>query len=183
MPESAKERSARRRRGLTEEQKAAEKRQQQESLARLKQRRISEYLAEHGNPPLCECGCGDRVNFSSLGRPNRYINGHKIDVDGMLGKQYENHYIPAERVREALGKIREERGWTVKQLAEQAGISHGHMKVVLYSQTKYKKYGFDVAWVENVFRRLKGLSAPPTSYMLKQFKESDKRYKSLSEIM
>lgn len=177
---TAKERNARRRekrKQLTPEQVEAEKQRQRDSVTRTRERRVAEYLAEHGEPPMCECGCGEHVKFSHWGKPNRFVIGHKIDVEKMLDKQYEDHYIPVERVREALNKIRQERGWTVKELAEQAGLSLPHMRSVLYSKKQFKKYGFDAKWIENMFRRIQGMPAPPTSYMLKTFTEVERRYR------
>lgn len=183
---TAKERNTRRRarkKNLTPEQAAAEKQRQRESMARTRERRVAEYLAEHGNPPVCECGCGEYVNFTYVGKPNRYVIGHKIDIDKMLDSQYKNNYIPVKRVREALQKIKAERGWTIKELAEHAGVSNSHMKTILYDNTKYRKYGFEAQWVENMFRRLQGMSAPPTTYMLKQFKVVERRYRETSQFM
>jgi len=166
---------------MTPEQVEKEKQRQKDSIARTKQRRIAEYLEEHGQPPLCECGCGKTVNFGGNGRPNKYINGHKINFDDMLDIQYENHYIPLERLRDALNKVRQENDWTVKELAERAGISYSHMRSILYDKKQFRRYGFEAVWVENLFKRIKGLPAPPTSYMIKQYKHIEKKHKKIED--
>ena len=181
---TAKKRNADRRakkKTLSDEQLEHERKRQSDSMKRTKERRIAEYIEKHGSAPLCECGCGQNVNFDCIGKPNKYIIGHMIDLQKMLDTKFANHYIPAERVRDDLYKIRVERGWTVKVLAEHAGLSLSHMRTVLYDKKQFDKYGFEVQWVENMFRRLNDLPAPPTTYMLKKYKQIEKYSKALEK--
>ena len=176
---NADKNNAKRRKRRTEwtaEQLEAEAERTRRSTERTRERRIAEY----GPPPACACGCGEPVLFDYLGRPNRYLFGHKVDVDKMLSIQYENHYIPAERVRAALQDLRAERGWTVRELAERGGLAYTHMKSVLYDRRTANRFGYDAVWVEHLFRRLNGLAAPPTTYMLRRHAETERRERLLS---
>lgn len=176
---TAEQRNAERRKRRTQwtpEQVAAEAERTRLSVERTRERRI----AEHGPPPDCACGCGQPVLFDYLGRPNRYLIGHKVDVDKMLAIQYADHYIPADRVREALQAVRAENGWTVRELAEHGGLAFTHMKSVLYDRRVASRFGYDVVWVEHLFRRLKGLPAPPTTYMLRHHDETERRERLLA---
>jgi len=42
-----------------------------------KQRRIDDWIAEHGDPPPCACGCGKPVRFDASALPRKYATGHQ----------------------------------------------------------------------------------------------------------
>lgn len=48
------------------------RRRNRETRARLAAERIAEYWETHDSLPLCECGCGETVEFSLKGYPNRF---------------------------------------------------------------------------------------------------------------
>ena len=152
---------------MSDEDRRRRNQQTADARARMKARRIAEYLALYGTPPVCACGCGEHVRFSDKGIANEYVNQHhprrapNQRFDG-------THRIPIERVRDALVRIRDERGLTNGELAELAGMSKAHLCSILYDKTRYRRYGLDVKWVENAFRRIQGMPAPPSTYMLSQ---------------
>lgn len=169
---TAAERNARRREqraAMGDEELAERRRRQQEVNRRFREKNIADYLAEHEAPPLCVCGCGQHVRFNDKGRPNRYVNGHHLgDETPLMAWMEERYRIPKQRVVEALQKIRKERRWTVKELARRAGISQTHMTDILYAKDK-GKIGMDPVFVENMFRRIQGMAAPPSKHMLRNY--------------
>lgn len=59
-----------------EEARATRRRQRDE----LAQSRIDEYWLSHSELPLCACGCGERVEFSRTGYPNKFAaNWHTVN--------------------------------------------------------------------------------------------------------
>lgn len=152
---------------MTDEDRKRRNQQTADARARMRERRIAEYLALYGTPPVCACGCGEHVRFSDKGIANTYVNQHH--PRNSPNQRFEgSHRIPVERVRDALLRIRDERGLTNGELAELAGMSKAHLCTILYDKTRYRRYGLDVTWVENAFRRIQGMPAPPSTYMLRQ---------------
>ena len=168
---------------LSDEERAAISRKTNEGFRRLADKKKREYLEEHGQTPLCLCGCGEHVGFNDKGRVNRYINGHQVvAIPGHINDRFDmRERIPIERVREALQRIRNERGWSVAELAERAGLSLTHMQGILYDKRKWNKYGIDRTLVEQMFRRIQGLPTVPSSYMLKQYTRTIQRLNRLDE--
>jgi AraC-like DNA-binding protein len=168
---TATKRNARRRKeraALTDEEKAARRTRQAEASRRMREKRIAEYLDEHGTPPCCACGCGQHVNFNDKGRPNEFLNGHHLPDEAPLRDWMEERYrIPKQRVVDALQKIRKERGWTVQELADRAGVSRTHLQDILYSKEK-GKIGMDPVLIENMFRRIQGMPAPASKYQIRR---------------
>lgn len=117
-----------------------EKRQAANALARqrYRERKIKAYLDEHGERPLCKCGCGNFVNFSSKGDIQTYLNGHYGFKSANPKRWNPDNYIPIVKVREVLQRIRRERGWSVDELARHAGVAPTTMKSILHDKKKYK---------------------------------------------
>lgn len=86
--------------------------------------RNEKYLAEHGSFPLCECGCGQEVQMVSWTIP-RFLRGH-IYKDRKPFLDESNSVVSTE-LSEQLKKLRVERGWTIDEMAEHAGLTRGQM--------------------------------------------------------
>lgn len=143
----------------------------------MRQRRIDKYLEENGEPPLCKCGCGNRVIFNDKGKPNLYIlNHHNRDIDFIFRAKYDyDHRVCIKAFRKGVFDLKEQNGWTVTQVAERGGIAPSHLEALLYDKKKNNKYGLDREWAENFFKRLLGRPAPPSTYQLKQFKKIEQK--------
>lgn len=103
-------------------------------------RKIESYLSAHGCPPLCECGCGALVNFNSNGQPSRFLRGHASRI-GVTGFKAVNESRARERVdivkfREGMQRIRQKRGWTLKEMAEFLGMTENHLCRLLYGDQR-----------------------------------------------
>lgn len=145
---------------------------------RLRERRIVEFLKEHGQPPACGCGCGEPVNFNYQGRPNKFVNGHqnfgrKFDRSESITKQ---DLVPLSKFREFVRNYRTKHGLTNAEVAMKGGWDPLYLDDVLYN--KKRKYGLDKTEVDHFLRRLHGMAAPPTKWQLKQFELSNRRWRS-----
>lgn len=170
------------REAMTEEQREEARRISKEKHAIYRQRLIDEYLAEHdGLSPLCECGCGERVGFNSQGRPRRFAGqNHHYNVDEIRVKVSEEHArradeenrIPIDVFRRAARKVKEDKGWTWKQLAEAGGWSENHVKAMMFDK-RAKNVGRQLG--EDFFNRIAGLPVPPSTYMQKKADRELKR--------
>lgn len=161
---------------LSDEQIARRREQQERAELAYAERNRQAYLEEHGGAPLCECGCGREVRFDSKGRPNRYIQHHQPVNWTVIHRRREiEGFVPIDKFRGAVQKLRRDRGWTVSELAERGGLSYSHMHALLYDKRKNAVYGLDKGWVRDFLLRLAGAGAPPTTYQLKQHAKSEER--------
>jgi hypothetical protein len=146
---------------------------------RWRQGRIDTYLAEHGNPPKCGCGCGGHVKFDQNGIPRTYMHNHQPKPGLALGPKVKpgsrplDELIPIEQFRELMWKIKNERGLTWPQLAEMGGISSTHLRTLIYKNSK-KHVGKE--WLSNLLARMSGLPAPASTYQKRQMTLSNRRH-------
>jgi hypothetical protein len=143
--------------------------QQAAASARHRQKNIDAFLASGRPMPECECGCGQLVNFNEKGKPNRCVLGHSGN-DGP--------FISIEKFRSVLADLRNQKGWSVPELAEHGGLSAQQLRLILYSHTRYKR-GINKEFATNFLRRCAGLPAPATPYQLKKRAELAKREEQL----
>jgi len=159
--------------------------------AAMRDRRVSEYLKEHKKPPLCACGCNNRVKFSSKGTPNTWLTGHyrRPAKNDVASKQSEitkpstntvasDGKIPIDSFKKFVTQVRSIKGWTEEEIAIKGGIHPDEFKKILSSRSKTVANGLDRTWVTYFARRLEGLGAPPTEYQVKRFDSLNKRYRS-----
>lgn len=171
-----------RREAMTEEQKEEARRIAREKHADYRQRKIQAYLdANGGVSPLCACGCGERVGFTSQGKPRTYAgqNHHLrvMDMSKMISDLHakradEEDRIPIEVFRKAARKIKEDRGWSWRQLAEAGGWSENHVKAMMFDK-RAKNVGRELG--ENFFKRIQGIPVPPSTYLIKKMKADAER--------
>lgn len=142
-----------------------------------REEKIANFLATN-IVPNCECGCGEPVAFGRDGEPNRYILGHTPfdPVKAADAKFGAGERVDIQVVREALRKAKEKQGLTWSQVAEKAGLSGPVLNQLLYDKRAYTKYGPDKQYVENMFRRLLGFSAPPSEHMIRVHTQERKRH-------
>jgi hypothetical protein len=80
--------------------------------------------------------------------------------------------VPVEKFRAACKQLRESKGWTWEEMALKGGVTIGALEGRVYK----KDGGVDRAWTVNFFRRLAGLSAPPTELQLRHIRERSDIY-------
>ena len=131
----------------------------------LRQERIDEYLARRP-APLCACGCGENVRFNYESYPSTYLRGHNAIETKRRQMAEKGGTITADEFRQALRKVKANKGWTWDELARQGGVSPGRIRSLMFGQQKLVTRD----WATDFLRRLAGLSAPPTPYQLKQWK-------------
>lgn len=148
---------------LSEEHLARITEAEKECRKRIAERHKEQYLKSHGGVwPKCECGCGQEVKF--VGDSRYSSTGHTRLLRGHCNKKLGDK-IPNEKLRDVLLKMKKERGWSNTELARRAGISQGTLHGILYRKDRI---GHDREFVENMFRRLAGLAAPPSKHQLNQ---------------
>lgn len=169
-----KQQRARKRAALTPEERRARAERRRQWDERRRQRRMEAYLAEHGEMPLCACGCGERVKFDSRGNPRTYAaQNHHMRVSAMREKVIKAHErraeeldaIPIDKFRAAVRKVKEDRGWSWRQMAEAGGWNYNHIKSTMYDKrlkTINRKIG------EDFFKRIQGIPTEPSKYMQRQ---------------
>jgi hypothetical protein len=151
--------------------------------ARNHERRRSEYVAAHGRP-VCECGCGEKVNFNSADKPYRFLRGHNPRDRTKAarvtpGSVPVEECIPIEDFRAALRKQKERDGCTWEVMAERTGIGLNHMKALMYAKDR-RHVSKD--WATIVLRRLAGMSAPPSTWQQRDRRESNRRHRSVEVV-
>lgn len=141
-----------------------------EANLRRRQRNVEAYLAEHGTAPCCRCGCGELVNFDHDGRPRKYRPGHNFDIVAYR-RELTAAGVPLADFQAAVKKIKLQKGWTWDEVAHRGGISAGHIRRLMFGKGQAS---VSRPWATDFLRRLAGLSAPPSTYMLKRM-EQEKR--------
>lgn len=154
------------------------KERQRLASKKMRDERIAAYLAEHGSPPVCECGCGEHVRFSDKGKPNRYVRFHQPTGHHLLVYQENIPRVSLERFRAVFMKMKADKGWTLNQMARKGGISPAHLATIFYDNRKYQRYGLSEEWVRNFLNRLYDRPAPPSTHMLKQQSKIEEAYRS-----
>lgn len=148
MPETAEERAHRKRRG------------REDYAAR--------WMAEN-ELPACECGCGEQVRFGvTKGRPNRYVRNHqRRDPSGLIAykKTLTAQGIPIEDFRRALRQVKDTKGWTWAEMANQAGIPAGTLHSMMYGPGQHS---VSRQRARDVFARLAGKPMPMTPLQRRQ---------------
>jgi len=150
---------------------------------RMKDRRVAAYLAEHGSPPLCACGCGEEVRFSSKGIPNKWVRGHSLrkrdqwDQVRPGGVRIEDR-IPIDKFRAALKKAKAERNLTLREMADLTGVTFGHFKTILYSK-RTTHISRDLA--THMLRGLAGMGQHARDHHRQDMHRSNKRWQSLDQ--
>jgi len=107
---------------------------------------------------VCKC-CG--MKFKARGKL-KYAPGHAPSRSEIARKSLSNtakQHIPIEEFRPALLKIKNESGLSWRELADRAGRSFGAFTDLVYGPNKYW-VSHEVA--EDIFKRLSGISMPPT---------------------
>jgi lambda repressor-like predicted transcriptional regulator len=133
-------------------------------------RRIQNYLDTHdGEMPYCECGCGNKIeNFDGYGVPRRFLKTHNtgsLENIALAHQVRRERSIEVEPFRQAMMKIKESKGWTLRELAEHSGVSQKHLESVMYDKNK-KHVTKDYA--VGVLSRLAGKAMPPSTYQKKR---------------
>jgi lambda repressor-like predicted transcriptional regulator len=133
-------------------------------------RNIQDYLDAHGGEmPYCECGCGNKIeNFDGYCVPRRFLKGHfhgSLDSIAMAHKVRRDRSIEVEPFRQAMLKIKERNGWTLRELAEHSGVSKKHLESVMYDK---KKKHVTREYAVGVLSRLAGKPVPPSTYQKKR---------------
>ena len=149
-----------------------------DSSARWKRYRaanIKAFLAEHGEPPICECGCGEHVAFGSTGKPNRYVNHHFKANTIEANKKRLDDTIPIEDWRRLVHEIKARKGMTWDQFAEKAGMSRGHVTSMMFGTQR----SVSKEWARQCLERLSGR---PTTITAHQRRQIAKRRKADAEI-
>lgn len=141
--------------------------------------RVQEYLYENRLPPGCECGCGEPVTFNrSTGKPNRFANrAHVLWSRGARERASERQSVmatdfhirfrekdgsvPIDKFREALRKVKAERDWRWKDVAQCLGISENGVRALM-SDKRLKSVRYKTA--QRHLRRLAGLPTERTPY-------------------
>jgi hypothetical protein len=164
----------RREKYATETPEQAQARRERNAKARKKwaDSKIKKYLEEHGQTPLCECGCGEHVRFSDKGDVQRYLNGHYGFNAANEVRWSPDKYVPAEKFREVLRRIMNEKGLSLKQLAETAGIAESTLHSMLYDKKRYSKKGFSKTRCEYILRRIYGMPTAANDQIRKKAQKS-----------
>lgn len=144
----------------TPEQEAKRKASNAQARRRYAQRKKDAYLAQHGQLPLCECGCGERVKFTDKGDPQRYVFGHLGFSKANEIRWSPDKYIPIEKVRDVLHRIKADRNWSIAELARVAQMPVPTLKTILYDRRKYVARGFPKSRCEVILRRIYNVPAP-----------------------
>ena len=170
-------RKQRKMRYSTEELMAFRSRQDKANY-KLRDKRIVEYMEEHGKPPNCDCGCGEPVGFNYKGKPNQFVNSHqnrgrKFDRAESAARM---DLVPLNKFREFVRNYRAKHSLTNAEVAMKGGWDPLYLDDVLYN--KKRKYGLDKVEVDHFLRRLHGMAAPPTKWQMKQFEISNRRWRS-----
>jgi hypothetical protein len=142
------------------------------------ERKRAQWLAEHGETPFCQCGCGERVKLDANGRPRKYAGkNHHMRTrqahERLSARSLEFHEqrrerdgsIPIEKFRAACKQLKEDKGWSWKKLATEGGINPNYMRALMHDK-RLKSVSRE--WATNFFRRTAGLAAPPSKYQLKR---------------
>lgn len=120
--------------------------------------------------PACLCGCGEPVPISDRG-PAKYVNyghmrwdkGAQITANSKAArraKQLERN-TDLETWRAAVRQIKEQRGWTLSEMAERGGWPTGSLQSWLYGRNRLQTIGPQGV---DFLRRLAGLPTPPSPY-------------------
>lgn len=131
-------------------------------------------------PPKCQCGCGQPVNFGEKG-PRKFLFNHQNNVPELterkrrlLAEERERNRVPLNKIRALLFDYKERHNLTLNQLAERCGLSVGHLNALLYSNDARVK-GVTKEWAAGLLDRLAGKGSNPTAYQKRRaaFKESE----------
>jgi hypothetical protein len=165
---------------LSEQRKEAYREQTPEQRATreakvktYRKRYLEKKLAEAGELPLCACGCGERVTIrQDNGKVRKYAHLYTpfSDPDFLhwVGS-YPRDTIDKATFRAALVRVKDQKGWTWRELEHRAGLKPGHIDSVIYDK---RRIGVGRDWARDLFRRLAGESLPPTPYQLRMNRES-----------
>lgn len=128
------------------------------------------WIAENGPWPDCACGCGTPVKMDNSKRePRKYVgkHGHKSTLDHVhaINRERLSKEIPIEQFRSAMLKMKADKGWTLRQIADAGGVNYGHFKYLMYD--KRPKH-VTRAFVEPFLKRIAGMPMPPSVWQLKQ---------------
>lgn len=143
-------------------------------------KKIAHYLATHGTPPNCECGCGNAVNFDQAGKPNRYIHGHYRNADTTAATAARlKDTIPIADFRDAVRRISTTRGWTLKEIAYRGGLDASNLYAIMY---RSDRRSVSRTWARDFFTRLAGGATTPTPAMMRRMKQANRAEKELKAL-
>lgn len=141
--------------------------------ARRRERRawaIEAHVLRHGQHQ-CECGCGRNASFDQDGRPHRFKLGHAHPSFDAANAARLAGNIPIEDFRAAVKKMREQKGWTIEELAAHAGVSHSSVSGILYAR---RRKTVSREWATFFLRRCAGLAVVLPPAQQKRMSESIK---------
>lgn len=117
----------------------------------------AEYLAEHGQFPLCQCGCGKEVELGKQSlKPNLYVNYHHPKNFDKAHATKRSRLMDMGPFREELRAIKTQRAWTLEEMAEAGGVGANHFKSVMYSS----RNRVTQEWAEALLERLRAAPDP-----------------------
>lgn len=128
-------------------------------------------------PPVCRCGCGEPVRFNANSGMTQYVNrAHQLwdknySEMAVLGPAAKDS-IPIEEFRRAVRNLKERKGLTYAELAEQGGQQPGWLSTYMYDK-RYKSIGREAA--TSFFRRLAGLPEGASQYQGRLSKDYEVR--------
>jgi hypothetical protein len=143
----------------TPEQAAKRKAGNAAARKRYAAKKMRAYLEEHGELPLCMCGCGERVKFTDKGDAQRYVFGHLGFDKANEIRWNPDRYVAIEKFREVLQRVRAERGWSIRDLSVVTGTPMPTIKTILYDKRKYSSRGFPKDRCEIILRRIYNVPA------------------------
>jgi hypothetical protein len=148
-----REQSAARRAARTPEATARAAALHREASTRYRESRVAAWLAEHGTPPPCGCGCGTPVGFDHNGTPNRYLAGHYLPPRAVTdAARYKGDRLPIGQARALLEALRTRYGWTLTEMARHAGMPSSTLWALMRKPGRSARHGVDRAIVERIVR-------------------------------
>lgn len=129
--------------------------------------------------PPCACGCGEPVRMNEKG-PGKYVNRqHVLWGRDSARNAIGDDVIEVKVFREACEKIRKDKGWSIRELANRGGWHKGHLSQYLYDyrvgpNPKVMKRELAVSFL----RRCAGLAEPPTAKMVREEMERQKKLRA-----
>lgn len=150
---------------------------------RWMEKKRREYIEQHGRLPECECGCGETVNLSSRGVPNRFAGPNhqsrvldmaRLSTEGKESRARDRGDIPVEKFRDVVCRLKEQRDMTWAELADMAGVSVKTLRSAVYHpDKKYVTRG----WATAFFRRASGEAERPSDAYRRQLQGEQDRYR------
>lgn len=138
-----------------------------EHSRRYRERKLAQYVAEHGAMPQCECGCGTEVGMAADGKPYRFKNGHRMRMPDRIEalrihsreRWDDRNSIDRDVFFTKLNELRVAKGMTWPELCEKIGTTNDTLQGMRYSK---KRRRVSKRWATAVLQRLASQAATPT---------------------